>query len=300
MTLPFIGVIGGTGLGEALSADDRGEVVEVDTPFGAPSSPIIVSHWGDQRVAFLLRHGPGHRLNPSQVPYRANLFAFKALGITHIIASGATGSLREEIAPGHLVLADQVIDKTYRRDNTFFDHDIAVHVEFAEPFCPALRQTLRSCRDHVATTIHDGGVYVCMEGPQFSTVAESRLHRGWGAQVIGMTCMPEARLAREAEICYALVALATDYDCWRPHPPGTHRGALLEEILGNLRLATGHAIELIRAAVTRLATTADMNCPCRDALRLGIWSERSGLDGPRLAPLKPLLGRYLQSDDTHR
>ena len=193
-------------------------------------------------------------MNPSIVPYRANIFALKKLGVTHILASGATGSLREGIEPRHMVICDQVIDKTYRRVSTFFDEGLAVHVEFAEPFCPKLRSLLLEAAAEVDTVVHPGGTYVCMEGPQFSTAAESRMHRCWEGDLVGMTCMPEAKLAREAEISYALIALPTDYDCWRPHEPGKDRQALLSEIVANLNAVTGHAITLLRAAVPMLAS----------------------------------------------
>ena len=212
-----IGIIGGSGLGDAVCGGG-GRAVSVDTPFGATSGPMIESEWNGVSVALLNRHGPGHLINPSMVNYRANIYALKAVGCTHIIASGAVGSLREEIKPKDLVVPDQVIDKTFRRTPTFFDEGLAVHIELASPFCPVLRKHLLSCADSVSTTVHDGGTYVCMEGPAFSTRAESEMHRAWGGDLIGMTCMPEARLAREAENAYALVALPSDYDCWRPQP----------------------------------------------------------------------------------
>ncbi|RMF76256.1 MAG: S-methyl-5'-thioadenosine phosphorylase, partial [Planctomycetota bacterium] len=227
--------------------------------------------------ALLARHGDGHVLNPSQVPYRANIYALKTLGVTHIIASGACGSLREEIRPRDLVIVDQVIDKTTRRTPTFFDDGLAVHVEFAEPFCPVLRDVLRSVAAHVDCTVHSSGTYVCMEGPAFSTRAESNLHRAWGADLIGMTAMPEAKLAREAEISYALVALATDYDCWRPHEPGVTPQKLLEEIIGHLKAATANAIALMRAAIEHLASAGLPESPAHHALELGIWTDRSKL-----------------------
>ncbi len=195
----MIGIIGGTGLGEALFGQAGGQEHRLDTPFGPPSAPIRIVDWHGAQVALLQRHGDGHRFNPSQVPYRANIYALKALGVTHIIASGAVGSLRAKIAPRHLVIVDQVIDKTYRRTPTFFDEGLAVHVELAEPFCPQLRSVLQSVAAKADTTVHPQGTYICMEGPAFSTVAESRMHQTWGGDVIGMTAMPEARLAREAE-----------------------------------------------------------------------------------------------------
>lgn len=273
-----IGIIGGTGLGDLLLQQAGGAPVQVETPFGPPSDRPILATWEGVEVVFLSRHGPGHLLHPSIVPYRANIWAMKDLGVTSIIASGATGSLREDIAPGHLVVCDQIIDKTFRRVPTFFDGGLVAHVEFAEPFCPRLRSILGASAHGLDTTVHGAGTYVCMEGPQFSTRAESHMHRQWGGDLIGMTCMPEAKLAREAEICYALVALPTDYDCWRPHDPSRGEEALLREIIGNLKRASDLAMQLIRAAVPR-AHQDGVPCKCRDALKLAIWSNRD-----RIAP----------------
>ncbi len=292
-----IGVIGGTGLGQALSSATGGEEVHIDTPFGRPSGPITLTKWEEQKVAILPRHGSGHLLSPTEVPFRANIYALKKLGVTHIIASGATGSLREEIQPRNLVIVDQVIDKTHKRDGTFFDSGLAAHVEFAQPFCGALRRELLACAEQVETQVHDGGVYVCMEGPHFSTVAESRMHRGWGGDLIGMTCMPEAKLAREAEMCYALVALPTDYDCWRPHDPGKDQGALLEEIIQNLEAATQHAIQLIQRTIAHLATQPETDCTCSHALKLAIWSDKDKIDRTKLGHLKVLLEKYIAFGD---
>lgn len=291
-----IGIIGGTGLGDMLLAQG-GEQVLVETPFGSPSAPLIRATWEGVDVVFLARHGVGHRYNPSNVPYRANLWAMKKLGVQAIFASGAAGSLREDIEPGHLALCDQVIDKTYRRANTFFDEGVVVHVEMAEPFCPVLRSLLARAGERVSTTVHHAGTYVCMEGPQFSTRAESNLHRQWGGDLIGMTCLPEARLAREAEICYALIALPTDYDCWRPHESADGPNDLLKEILGNLNRATQNAVELMREAVRRMTLDgdghADGTCRCREALRLAIWSDRKQIEPATRDRLGLLIGKYL-------
>lgn len=288
----MIGIIGGTGLGTALSAVESGQSIEVNTPFGRPSAAFVKAKWEGTDVVFLNRHGDGHLYNPSAVPYRANIFGLKQLGVTTVIASGATGSLREAIQPGHLVVCDQVIDKTFRRVGTFFDEGLAVHVEFAEPFCPALREVILSVASQVDTTVHAQGTYVCMEGPQFSTRAESHLHRAWGGDLIGMTCLPEAKLAREAEMSYALIALATDYDCWRPHDPSADRQTLLQEIMGNLQRATDHAIALIRATVAKLAEQPLTDCDARHALELGIWSDKSKVDPATVRRLGPLLSRH--------
>ena len=292
MIEPRIAIIGGTGLGDAFGAKAGGEAVEVDTPFGPPSSPVMLTEWQGVELAFLSRHGPGHLLNPSIVPYRANIFALKKLGVTHILASGATGSLREAIAPRHLVICDQVIDKTSKRDGTFFNSGIVAHIEFAEPFCPSLRSLLIDAGTSVQTTVHATGTYVCMEGPAFSTVAESKVHQGWGGDLIGMTVLPEAKLAREAEICYALIALPTDYDCWRPHEPGKDKQALLTEIIGNLQAATDNAIALLQRALPTLAERLDEPCACQQALELGIWSDKSKVAPEVVDQLGPILGRY--------
>jgi 5'-methylthioadenosine phosphorylase len=285
-------IIGGSGLGDALGAQTQGRSHSIDTPFGPTSAPIITTRIDGVDIAFLSRHGPGHTIGPSWIPYRANIFALKKLGVTHIIASGATGSLREDIHPGELVVPDQVIDKTFRRDATFFDAGMAAHVEFAEPFCPELRKILLDIAHEAKTKVHERGTYVCMEGPQFSTVAESRMHRAWGGDLIGMTCMPEAKLAREAEICYALVALPTDYDCWKPHEPGKTKQALLAEIIGNMSRATDRAIDLIRAAIARMGREAPADCPCQHVLELAIWSDKAKVDRAAVNRLGPIVGKY--------
>ena len=290
-----IGIIGGSGLGDAFASEVGGEQVTLDTPFGAPSGPIQCTNWQGIDIAFISRHGPGHRHNPSTVPYRANIHALKQLGVTHILASGATGSLREAIEPRHLVIADQVIDKTSKRTSTFFEQGIVAHVEFAEPFCPMLRGLLNDAGSKVATTVHPKGTYVCMEGPAFSTIAESNMHRGWGGDLIGMTCMPEAKLAREAEMCYALVALPTDYDCWRPHEPGMTKTALLKEIIGHLQAATANAIDLLKHAIPQVAKRVDEPCACRSSLELAIWSDKSKVDAAALEPVRLLVGKYFDT-----
>ncbi|MCP3903399.1 MAG: MTAP family purine nucleoside phosphorylase [Planctomycetes bacterium] len=291
-----VALIGGTGLGERLGegmAPEDLREYELDTPFGAPSSKIVTGRFGDVPVAILQRHGPGHLLNPAHVPYRANIYALKALGCTHCLASGATGSLREEIAPGDLVICDQLIDRTVGRDRTFYEH-AAVHVEFASPFCPVMRRWLL---DHAADAdsvrVHDGGTYVCMEGPSFSTRAESNLHRQFSADVVGMTALPEARLAREAEMAYALIALPTDYDCWRPHAT-TGEASLLEEIIGNLNRATDASIALIRAALSDVSALRAQPSSAHSALALAIWSDKSMVPPDEVRRLDVLWGRYFE------
>ena len=287
-----VGIIGGSGMEGILGTLGKGEALQPDTPFGKPSGPIVLTEVEGVPVALLSRHGPGHLLNPSQVPYRANIFALKALGVTHILASGAVGSLREEIVPRHLVIPDQVIDKTFRRPSTFFE-EVAAHVEIASPFCPTLRALLVKAGDRPEVTIHPQGTYVAMEGPQFSTRAESELHRAWGGDLIGMTAMPEAKLAREAEICYALVALPTDYDCWRPPRAHVAHQELLQEIIGNLSAASKNAVELIRRTLPVLVKAAQEPCACQSSLALGLWSDRELISSTVRERLRPLIGRYL-------
>lgn len=296
-----IGLIGGSGLGEAVNSGQDAIPHDVETPFGPPSSKILETRWDDMPVFMLSRHGPGHLLNPTHVPFRANIFALKQLGCTHIIASGAVGSLREEMKPRDLVIADQVIDRTSRRASTFFDQ-AAVHVDFAEPFCPVLRRIL--VEEGAATTthaVHGRGCYVCMEGPAFSTRAESLMHRMWGGDLIGMTAMPEAKLAREAEISYALVALVTDYDCWKRPAASAAAGAalpdaaeLMQEIIANLTAASENAMALIRRAVARIARERDTPpaSPAHEALKLGIWSDKARVTPDEIERLMPLWGRY--------
>lgn len=293
-----IGVIGGSGLGDTFGADAARAVHEPDTPFGKPSSPITVVEWSGVEVCLLQRHGPGHLLNPTAVPYRANVFAMKALGVTHLLASGATGSLREHLRPGDLVIADQVVDKTTKRPNTFYEK-AAVHVEFSEPFCPVMRRWLLEAAKRLPAEgqeghaeVHDGGTYVCMEGPVFSTRAESAWHRQLGGDLIGMTAMPEAKLAREAEIAYALIGLPTDYDCWRPTDPGVAQHELLQEIIGNLKKASGAGVALMKAALSDLSRLREEPSPAHNALALGIWSEKSRIDPSEIQKLAVLWGRY--------
>ncbi len=313
MTEELVGIIGGTGLGDALAERiENAELHEIDTPFGKPSGPILVGAFGKRQIAFLNRHGPGHKLSPSEVPFAANVFALKQLGVRTLLSSGAVGSLRDEIAPGHLIVVDQFIDKTHKRTSSFFTGYGAVHCEMAEPTCARLRQILidtagdmtdegRETRDAGEATphsssitrrpssivVHPKGTYVCMEGPQFSTRAESLMHRAWGADLIGMTAMPEAKLAREAQMCYALVALASDYDCWKPHDE-KNKQTLLQEILGNVQKATNNCLELIKAALTSERALTSEDCPCRRSLDLAVWTDQSHISAADKERLKVL------------
>jgi 5'-methylthioadenosine phosphorylase len=289
-----IGLIGGSGLGEVLSGNLDCARHVVETPFGAPSGPVLESTWEGVPVLMLSRHGPGHVLNPSQVPYRANIFALKRLGCTHVIATGAVGSLREEIRPRDLVVPDQVLDRTSRRAGTFYER-AAVHVEFAEPFCPVLRKVLlEAAKGLEGMKVHGAGTYVCMEGPAFSTRAESLAHRLLGGDVIGMTAMPEAKLAREAELPYALIALATDYDCWKARPESGAMESVLGEIIGNLKAASDNALALVRGAVGAISSNpaALGECAASSSLKYAIWSKKEKIARDEVARLRPLWGRY--------
>ncbi len=275
----IIGVIGGTGLGDGLAEHiKRAESKEIDTPFGRPSGPIMVGWLGARKVAFISRHGPGHTLSPSEVPYAANVFALKKLGAKTLIASAAVGSLRQDIAPKELVVVDQFIDKTFRRQSSFFADFGAVHCEFSHPCCERLRRKIVETAKDISAVAHDKGTYVCMEGPQFSTRAESLMHRQWGGDLIGMTAMPEAKFAREAQMCYALIALASDYDCWKEHDPSIAKHELLKEIIGNLTVATANAIALIKAVLSIDGDLCDDSCPCRKSLELAVWTPDEALN----------------------
>jgi 5'-methylthioadenosine phosphorylase len=285
-----VGIIGGSGLGQALGALGSGEAREVDTPFGRPSGPIVLTEVEGVPVALLSRHGDGHVHPPGCIPYRANLWALKSLGVTHVLASGAVGSLREEIAPRDVVLPDQVIDRTWRRVASFFE-ELAVHVELSHPFCSHLRALLVASAQGLPTRVHGSGTYVCMEGPQLSTRAESLMHRQLGGDLIGMTAMPEAKLAREAELHYALVALPTDYDCWRPSAT-EDKGQLLKEILANLQVATANGLALIRRVLPLVAAQPEGGCGCASALSMAIWSDKRKVPAEVWTRYRVLLGKY--------
>ncbi|MHC4501478.1 MAG: S-methyl-5'-thioadenosine phosphorylase [Planctomycetota bacterium] len=279
MAEELVGIIGGTGLGDALAEKmTDAERHDVETPFGKPSTPILIGKFGKREIAFLGRHGDGHTLSPSEVPFAANIFALKKLGVHAIISSGAVGSLQERIAPGDLVIVDQFIDKTFRRTSSFFARLGAVHCEMADPTCRRLREMLIDAAKGIDATTHPSGTYVCMEGPQFSTRAESLMHKAWGGDLIGMTAMPEAKLAREAQVCYAIVALASDYDCWRPHGNGKDKQTLLKEIIGNLQAATNNCLELIKAVLSSEHELVREDCHCRRSLELAVWTEQSRID----------------------
>ena len=289
MAEELIGIIGGTGLGDALAEHlVDAEFHDIDTPFGRPSTSIVVGRLGKRQVAFLNRHGEGHKLSPSEVPFAANIFALKKLGVHTVIGSGAVGSLRDQIAPGDLVVVDQFIDKTFKRASSFFSGFAAVHCEMTEPVCGRVRKILIDTAKEVDIKTHPGATYVCMEGPQFSTRAESLMHRAWGGDLIGMTALPEAKLAREAQICYALVALASDYDCWRPHDTAKEKQTLLKEIIGNLQAATSNCLELIKAVLASQSSLVGEDCHCRKSLDLAVWTDREQIETADKEKLKVL------------
>jgi len=279
MTEGLIGIIGGTGLGDAMAKRLVDvESHDVDTPFGSPSTAICVGRIGQNKVAFLNRHGKGHKLSPSEVPFAANIFALKKLGVHTLIATGAVGSLRDQIGPGDLVIVDQFIDKTFRRQNSFFEGLAVVHCEMAEPACGRLRQILLDVAGTIDIKTHPKATYICMEGPQFSTRAESLMHRTWGGDLIGMTAMPEAKLAKEAQICYALIALPSDYDCWKPHEAAKNKQTLLKEIVANLQMATDNCLKLIEAVLTSGRRLICQDCDCRKTLGLAVWTDKDQID----------------------
>ncbi|HEU4506254.1 MAG TPA: S-methyl-5'-thioadenosine phosphorylase [Nitrospira sp.] len=258
-----IGIIGGSGLYD-IDGLHQVKRVTVPTPFGSPSSPVVVGELDGVRVAFLSRHGQGHRFSPSDINYRGNIYALKALGVRRVISVSAVGSMKESMKPGDVVLPDQFMDLTKRRISTFFEGGVAVHVAFGDPVCASLSASLLAAGQSVGATVHQGGTYLCMEGPQFSTKAESHLYRQWGVSVIGMTNMPEAKLAREAELCYATVALVTDYDCWHQ----TEEPVTVEAILATLCANVALAKRLLRAAVKSAASVT--TCACQEALQHAI------------------------------
>jgi 5'-methylthioadenosine phosphorylase len=285
----LIGIIGGSGLGDALEAEISGaELRDVETPFGKPSAAVMVGKIGARKVAFLNRHGKGHRLSPSDVPFAANIFALKKLGVHMIISSGAVGSLNKEIAPGDLVIVDQFIDKTFKRQSSFFGGYGAVHCEMSEPVCGRVGKLLCDAAKTIDIKTHSSGTYICMEGPQFSTRAESLMHQKWGGDLIGMTAMPEAKLAREAQICYAMIALPSDYDCWRPQKKHRDKQALLKEIIGNLQAATKNCLKLIEAVLHGGGGLVCEDCSCRRSLDLAVWTERRQIKAADRKKLEPL------------
>ncbi|MBI3753401.1 MAG: S-methyl-5'-thioadenosine phosphorylase [Deltaproteobacteria bacterium] len=285
MSERIIGVIGGSGLYEMEGLKNVKEV-KVKTPFGSPSDAYIVGKLGDVKMVFLPRHGRGHRILPSELNYRANIYGMKKLGAEWIISVSAVGSMREDIQPGHIVVVDQFFDRTKERVSSFFGNGIVGHVEFADPVCPDLSNLLYDAGQSIGATMHKGGTYLCIEGPQFSTRAESKIYRKWGVDVIGMTNIPEAKLAREAEICYATLALSTDYDCWHE----TEESVTVEMILDTLKRNVATAKEIIRAAALKIA--GPRQCKCAAAMKYAVVTDRKKIPAKVKKDLKIILGKY--------
>lgn len=281
-----LAVIGGSGFYRMEGLDDVEEVL-CSTPYGAPSAPIALGTLAGVDIAFLPRHGAGHHILPGELPQLANIYALKMLGVERIIAISAVGSLREEIRPLDLVVPDQLIDRTKSRPSTFFGDGLVAHVTFSEPFCPQMRAILLECAQESGAKTHDGGVYVVMEGPAFSTRAESLLYKSWGASLIGMTALPEAKLAREAEICYAAVACATDYDCWHETEESVSAGLILANLQRNAEVSR----EVVRRAAGRLPL--ERSCDCGDALKAALVTAPAAIPQPTRERLWPLIGKYL-------
>ena len=282
-----IGIIGGSGLYDMAEVTDRKEVT-VSTPFGDPSGPYVLGTLRGKRVAFLSRHGAGHRLSPSELNFRANIFGMKTLGVEYILSASAVGSLKEEYKPLDIVIPDQFIDRTRGRVSTFFGRGLVAHIAFAHPFCKILSDVALTSGKGAGATIHKGGTYVCMEGPQFSTLAESKLYRSWGADIIGMTNLQEAKLAREAEICYTTIALVTDYDCWH----ADHESVTVEMIIANLTQNARTAQQIIAGAVDRLPF--ERTCECASALKDALITRPEVIPESTARELAPLVGKYLQ------
>ncbi len=270
MSQPVIGVLGGSGLYE-IEGLSQVEEVELSTPFGAPSDSYLTGVLDDRKLVFLPRHGKGHRISPSEVNYRANIHGFKQLGAQWLLSISAVGSMREEIKPGDVVVIDQLFDRTKNRACSFFGEGVVGHIPFADPMCPDLSQVLYDSAVKAGATVHQGGTYICIEGPQFSTRAESRIYRSWGVDVIGMTNIPEAKLAREAGICYATAALSTDYDCWHE----TEDDVSVEAVVETLRKNVDRAREII--ALTARAITVGRTCQCEHAVKGAVLTEAAAI-----------------------
>ncbi len=279
-----LAVIGGSGL-YAMEELRHVRKVKIRTPFGFPSDVLVIGTLEGTRVVFLPRHGRGHRINPSEVNHRANIYALKTLGVEQIISVSACGSLREDLMPCDMVFPDQIFDRTQSRPSTFFERGIVAHVGVANPYCPELAATLFHTATNLGFRTHKGGTYVCIEGPQFSTKAESRVYRSMGFSVIGMTNVPEFKLAREAEICYASVALVTDYDVWHEEP------VTVDMVIGNLNANTANVKLLLKAVVPKLAR--ERHCECATALQYAILTDRKFIPAKVKKDLKSLIGKYL-------
>lgn len=289
MTQAAIGVIGGSGFYQMEGLTDI-EEVSINTPFGAPSDKFVIGTLEGQRVAFLARHGRGHLLLPSELPFRANIYAMKILGVRHIISASAVGSLQERYAPTDIVIPDQFFDRTRQRVSTFFGDGLVAHITFADPVCPVLGDVLQAAATKIAgLKVHRGGTYLCIEGPAFSTKAESQVYRSWGMDVIGMTNLQEAKLAREAEICYTTMALVTDYDCWHPE----HDSVTVEMVIQYLNQNTANAQQIIRNVV-RCLNDPLPSCKCQSSLKHAILTQRDKIPRETVEKLWAILGKYFQ------
>jgi len=284
MSEKILGVIGGSGL---YSMKDLKviEKIPVETPFGSPSDPLVLGELGGTKLAFLPRHGVGHRITPSEINYRANIYAMKKIGVERIISVSAVGSMKEEIVPGHIVLPDQFVDRTYRRMGTFFSDGIVGHVSLAEPICMEGHGMVSTAADEAGATVHKKGTYVCIEGPQFSTRAESLVYRDWGVEVIGMTNVTEAKLAREAGLCYVTIALATDYDCWHLEEEPVTLEAVLEIMHNNVELAQKILKHLVNQPIL------NRSCSCGDAAKTAIVTDRKLIPDKLKKDLEILFGK---------
>ena len=281
-----IGIIGGSGIYD-IEGVENVETVEIDTPFGKPSDKIIVGVLKGVKFAFLPRHGRGHKISPSELNFRANIYAFKKLGVEKVLSISAVGSLKEELKPRDFVIPDQLFDRTKNRASTFFSDGIVAHVGFAEPFCPEFSKIAYETAKQIGINVHKGGTYICMEGPQFSTKAESSVYRGLGFSIVGMTALPEAKLAREAEMCYVTVALVTDYDCWKEDEEVS-----VEKILANLSVNSDNAKKFIKTILPKLAETSV--CSCQSALAMSIVTSADAIPKETLKKVKLLVGKYIK------
>src|SRR3984957_5284402 len=289
MAKTVLGIIGGSGFYQ-MSGLDRVEEIALETPFGRPSDAYYRGQLGDVEIVFVSRHGRGHRVLPSELNYRANVWGMKKLGVEQLVSVSSAGSMKEHIAPGDLLVANQFVDHTYLRNQTFFGDGIVGHVSLADPVCADLSRDLVAAGRNAGATIHDGGTYFCIEGPQFSTRAESTLYRSWGVDVISMTAMQEARLAREAELCYAVLVLVTDYDCWHASVAAVVIGEILRVMKLNVELAQRAVMTLARTLAGRERT-----CACGHSLRDAIITDRSAIPAEAAARLEPIIGKYIKT-----
>jgi 5'-methylthioadenosine phosphorylase len=287
MARTVLGVIGGSGFYQ-MSGLEMVERIELDTPFGKPSDCYYRGQMGEVEVVFLSRHGQGHRMMPSELNYRANIYGMKRLGVEHLVSVSTAGSMKEEIAPGDLVVVNQFVDHTYKRPATFFGAGIVGHVSLADPVCADLSRDLVKAARATGAKIHDGGVYLCIEGPQFSSRAESNIYRSWGVDVISMTAMQEARLAREAELCYAVLALVTDYDCWHQSVKAVDIGEILRVMRLNVEVAQKAVANVTQALAGRPRT-----CACGHALKDAIITDRAVIPRGTIERLRPIIGKYV-------